>query len=837
MKRVSEGNPLADKRAAKATKVTAPATTAKQRKATTTTRTVAPAQGGEEPATAKKKRASTKRDSTKTPMGVVSVTLPVIFELVAPLPALPTARKRARKPLLEFIAPRPGDLDIAPLARLIVAGTPLDFTPFVEEKMPLTATTASYSQEVGRVDELPAAELVPTAPSTDARTATAKHESFDGAAPAESIPETHVARPSIAYAPSARDRSTQKSIAQPSPVEAAQPLGADVEPNLFSEEASKASVVKSLSRITEAEDEAAAFWRSPDVVPPRTYVAAPATESLRTPSAIATPAAYPIAQPVDDSRGGRRRHRRRRKGGQAVLTEHPIDTPAMASVVQKLRRQFGLHSFRPGQERIIRNVLAGVDTLAVMPTGSGKSLTFQLPAMVLDGVTVVVSPLLALMKDQTDKLRRRGVVAARLDSTLTKADERHTLQMIDEGQRKLIYVTPERAGSADFKSELSGQKVSLFVIDEAHCVSQWGHDFRPAYLNLKHALEELDNPPVLALTATATPRVIDDIKDRLDMPQAELVHTGFARPELAFEVRTVPDETAQIKRLLRLIRRLRGSGIVYCSTIASVEMLAKGLPRIGIRAGMYHGKMTKLERDAEQQSFMGGQTRLMIATNAFGLGVDKQDIRFVIHYNLPGSVEAYYQEAGRAGRDGRSARCILLWRSGDEEVQEHFVAQKYPGRDQVRQVAYALTTGPGKVTDIALRAGVPQKKTQVVLAMLEEGNLAKQIAGAIWTPVEEVADEQVVWNAAEAYRKKRESDRERLQAMLDYAETRRCRVQFLLEYFVEEVEPCGKCDNCTGRNAAVDDEEDEPEVAEPLRPRVETPALPPPPRKDPTTMF
>ena len=526
--------------------------------------------------------------------------------------------------------------------------------------------------------------------------------------------------------------------------------------------------------------------------------------------------------------------------GGPVATEQPIDTPEMASVVSRLRRQFGLHSFRPGQERIIRNVLGRRDTLAVMPTGSGKSLTFQLPAMVLPGVTVVVSPLLALMKDQTDKLRRRGVVAARLDSTLTAADERHTLQMIEEGQRKLIYVTPERAASPDFKDELAGRPVSLFVIDEAHCVSQWGHDFRPSYLNLKRALETLADekgrPPVLALTATATPKVVEDIKERLGMPGAEVVHTGFSRPELVFEVRQTPDERAQVKRLLRLIRRIKGSGIVYCSTIHTVEALAGALPRLGLRVGKYHGKLTKQERDSEQHRFMRNQVRVMIATNAFGLGVDKPDIRFVIHYNLPGSVEQYYQEAGRSGRDGKPARCILLWRPGDEAVQEHFNAQKYPGRDQVRSVAAALTAGPGKLEDIALRAGVPQKKAQVVLAMLEESHLARELAGKIWAPDEGTADEQVVWNAAESYRKKRESDRERLQAMLDYAETRKCRVQFLLEYFVEEVPVCGKCDNCTGRNQAVSDD-DADEGEEDDRPRIEIPEAPPPPRKDPTTMF
>lgn len=560
--------------------------------------------------------------------------------------------------------------------------------------------------------------------------------------------------------------------------------------------------------LDETHSAAAAFWSSPDA--PRPAI-------------------------VEPPRENRRRRRRKRHG--RVQTELPVDSPAMAAIVQRLRRQFGLREFRPGQERVIRAVLARRDTLAVMPTGSGKSLTYQLPAMVLDGVTVVVSPLLALMKDQTDKLRRRGVVAARLDSTLTASGERHTLQAIEEGQHRLIYATPERAASTDFKSELGGRPVALLVIDEAHCVSQWGHDFRPSYLGLKRAVDELGRPPVLALTATATARVMEDIQERLGMQDVAIVHGGFARPELQFAVRAVDDERAQVRRLLRLVRRIRGSGIVYCSTIGTVEGLAGALARLGLRVGKYHGKMNKDDRDHEQARFMRNQVRVMIATNAFGLGVDKPDIRFVIHYNLPGSVEQYYQEAGRSGRDGKPARCILLWRPGDEEVQKHFVTQKYPGREQVRSVARSLCAGPGKLEEIALRAGTPQKKAQVVLAMLAESHLARELAGSIWAPVDEhAADEQTVWRAAEAYRKKREGDRERLQVMLDYAVSKRCRVQYLLAYFGEEPPPCGRCDVCTGK-IDISEEEEGGELEEASRPLPAIPEAPPPPRKSPTTMF
>lgn len=574
---------------------------------------------------------------------------------------------------------------------------------------------------------------------------------------------------------------------------------------------------------------ALAFWRAPDELKPWSVPRPAPPPRQEAPSA---------PEPSGSGPGlgdGRRRRRRRRRGAATpVPTELPIDSPEMAAVVRRLR-QFGLREFRPGQERVVRNVLACKNTLAIMPTGSGKSLTFQLPGMVLEGVTIVVSPLLALMKDQTDKLRKRGIHAARLDSTLTTVGEREMLQEIEEGVRKLIYVTPERAASPDFKEELGGRPVALFVIDEAHCVSQWGHDFRPSYLNLKRAIELLGRPPVLALTATATPRVVEDIQERLALREPEVVHLGFARPELIFEVRSVPDEKAQVRRLVRLVRRIKGSGIVYASTINTVEALSGALSRLGMRVGKYHGKMSKEDRDTEQHKFMKNQVRVMIATNAFGLGVDKPDIRFVIHYNLPGSIEQYYQEAGRAGRDGKPARGILLWRPGDEDVQKHFNIQKYPGRDQVRSVVAALTAGPGKLEEIALRAGVPQKKAQVVLAMLEESQLAKELPGPIWSPAENAADEATVWRAAEAYRKKREGDRERLQAMLDYAEGRKCRVQYLLGYFGEEAPACSRCDVCTGRIGIGEDEEtDEFETARPL-PVI--PEAPPPPRKDPTTMF
>jgi ATP-dependent DNA helicase RecQ len=533
----------------------------------------------------------------------------------------------------------------------------------------------------------------------------------------------------------------------------------------------------------------------------------------------------------------------------------PLPQPSLAAppppvdpIVRRLRRQFNLQAFRPGQEQVIRSLLADKDVLAIMPTGAGKSLTYQLTAFELPGVTVVVSPLLALMSDQLQKLRRTGAVAARLDSTETRAERRATLERIEAGRHKIIYCTPERASSGALTEELGGQKVSLFVVDEAHCVSEWGHDFRPAYLGLKQAIRSITEynggkrPVVLALTATATPQVADDIIGQLELADALRVHTGFNRPSLTFEVRQVDDLKKQVRRLLRLIRRIKGSGIVYCSTVRDVEGLAGALPVLGLKVAMYHGKMGKNDRDAAQKAFMRNHPRIMIATNAFGLGVDKPDIRFVIHFNTPGSIEQYYQEAGRAGRDGKPARCILLYNPNDEAVQEFFVGGKYPTKSEFKQVAFALSTGEGTLRDLALRADTSQQKARVVLGVLKDAGFAEELPGtafrALGTP-----DETTLGRAAEEYRRRREADRGKLEAMIRYARSTRCRVVDLLTYFGEtEVPLCRRCDNCmkfgedarhdrtTDIAAPIADEGDEEFVRD-------MPEPPPPPRKDTTHMF
>jgi len=499
--------------------------------------------------------------------------------------------------------------------------------------------------------------------------------------------------------------------------------------------------------------------------------------------------------------------------------------------------------------------MAGKDVLAVMPTGAGKSLTYQLTAFELPGVTVVVSPLLALMSDQVQKLRRTGAVAARLDSTEGVRAKRETLERIDEGKHKIIYVTPERAATGALVKELGGQKVGLFVVDEAHCVSEWGHDFRPAYLALRTVKDSLPSaypdrrPPVLALTATATPQVAQDILKQLDLKEPSLVHTGFNRPSLTFEVRFANDLRQQVRRLLRLVRRIKGPGIVYCSTVRDVEALHGALPRLGLRVGMYHGRMAQGEREESQKAFMRNNPRIMIATNAFGLGVDKPDIRFVIHYNVPGSIEQYYQEAGRAGRDGKPSRCILLYNPNDEAVQEFFVGDKYPTKTQFKNVVFALSNGASSLKEIALAGETSQQKARVVLGVLKDHGFAVEEDGN-WREISEI-DELTLGRAAEEYRKRREGDRDKLEAMLRYARSTRCRVKILLDYFGEKDVPlCKRCDNCKKYGADADKER-LVDIGAPLgelemqdddggddRPELpQIPEAPPPPRKDPTHHF
>jgi ATP-dependent DNA helicase RecQ len=348
---------------------------------------------------------------------------------------------------------------------------------------------------------------------------------------------------------------------------------------------------------------------------------------------------------------------------------------------------FGLSAFRTGQREVIETVLSGNDCLCVMPTGGGKSLCYQLPAIVEDGLTLVVSPLIALMKDQVDALVARGLPATLINSTLTPDEQADRLDRMAEGQYQLVYVVPERFRSSRFLDAVRRRGVRLLAIDEAHCVSEWGHDFRPDYARLGHFRSVLGNPTTIALTATATDAVRRDIVELLNLHEPKVFITGFARPNLFYGVQACPSHRDKDQVLFRFLDKNPGSGIIYASTRKRCEELAERVKAHTRRpTTVYHAGLLPSERRAAQDDFMQGRTEIAVATLAFGLGIDKADVRFVVHYNLPGSLEAYYQEAGRAGRDGLTARCLLLFGGGDRQIHEYFIESAYPAREVVRQV-------------------------------------------------------------------------------------------------------------------------------------------------------
>ena len=345
--------------------------------------------------------------------------------------------------------------------------------------------------------------------------------------------------------------------------------------------------------------------------------------------------------------------------------------------MELLKIHYSFKNFWPGQEKAIDNILAGLSSIVIMPTGGGKSLIYQLPALVLEGVTIVISPLIALMKDQVDSLKAVGIPATFVNSSISPDETYERLEAVKKNHYKLLFIAPERFYNQEFVKALGNIKVSLFAIDEAHCISQWGHDFRPSYLRLKNAIDLVGHPPVVALTATATPEVREDIIRQLDLKNPETVITGFARPNLQFGVIQASD--AQKPGLvLDALKTTEGSGIIYVGTRAKADELAQILLEEDIPTVVYHAGMDSSDRTWVQENFMAGKVRAIVATNAFGLGIDKKDIRFVIHYDMPGTIEAYYQEAGRAGRDGQPSFCLLLYSPRDRYLREFFIKGDNP---------------------------------------------------------------------------------------------------------------------------------------------------------------
>jgi ATP-dependent DNA helicase RecQ len=474
-----------------------------------------------------------------------------------------------------------------------------------------------------------------------------------------------------------------------------------------------------------------------------------------------------------------------------------------AAVRRSLRETFGITRLHDGQQEVIARVLAGQDTLAIMPTGAGKSLCYQLPALHLPGTTVVVSPLISLMKDQADKLDKAGVAVEQLNSALRKREQDASMQRIAGAEAAIVFTTPERLTDVAFIDTLRGQRISLLVVDEAHCISQWGHDFRPAYLEIANALQALDEPPVLALTATAIADVIEDIRQQLGRPRMHVVNTGIYRPNLRFQVAQSTRKEQKLDQLREALGRSRGCGIVYTATVKACEEVHDRLLAAGESVTRYHGKLPATERHANQDRFMAGKARVMVATNAFGMGIDKADVRFVIHYQMPGNLESYYQEAGRAGRDGQPADCVLLFFRKDKQVQQFFLAKRYPSADDLQAVHAVLSAAGVPLKQEAIAGtlnGITENRISVALNLLHDGGIAAMNRSRAWSlKAGGDASLERLQKLAAAYEEKADRDQEALERMVFYAQTGFCRWRVLLEYFDEpmvEGERCGHCDNC-----------------------------------------
>lgn len=464
------------------------------------------------------------------------------------------------------------------------------------------------------------------------------------------------------------------------------------------------------------------------------------------------------------------------------------------------RRHLGFESLRPGQEPAVRSLLEGRDTVVVQPTGSGKSAIYQIAGLMIEGSTVVISPLIALQKDQVDSINEHDAApAVVVNSTQRAAEARDTMEQIEQGKVEYIFLAPEQLHREETMTALKAGGISLFVIDEAHCISAWGHDFRPEYLQLGPVIEALGHPVVLAMTATASPEVRDEIIQRLGLRDPAVFVSGFDRPNISLRVDSFSSESDKMDALIRRTNFADKPGIIYTATRKNAEEIMRALDEAGVHSLFYHAGLKAKERAAIQEQFMGGNAEVIVATNAFGMGIDKADVRFVYHFDIPDSLDSYYQEIGRGGRDGEPAEAVLFYRPENIGTQKFRTGEGKLETRQLEQITEVLKKedGPLKPEAIAEEVDLSKRKLIAALHRLEDVGAVEALPTGEVQIAESADLDDAARAAIEEQERHKQLRRQRLEQMQQYAELSSCRREALLRYFGDDFTgPCYNCDNC-----------------------------------------